>query len=259
MALHGNKAAGAKEQEAQQQTDDAQQSGDQNYFDEYAGDGLDGFTQDTVSTAYLGMVQPGSGPTMHGHEPGTWRNSATEENHGKSIELVVLAFKTVWTERSKAPPYNTVGRYDPKSIEVTTEYPKPGTRGFPKMTNPLTGNKVEELFVYACMQKDSPESGVMYFSPTVGSMKTCKQWNAQLRSQRLVSGRIAPIYAFSWKLDLDLVQNPAKPAEQIAKFIRVTRGELLQKEVFLNAFKPQLIAAQNVAMLAAPETSGDTD
>jgi len=252
MALFG-KDAENKEQET------AQQGGDQNYFDEFSGEGLEGFTQDTVSTAYLGMVQPGSSPTMHGHEAGTWRNSATEDNMGKSIELVILAFKTVWTERSKDPPYNTVGRYDPKSIDVQTEYPKPGTRGFPKMTNPLTGNKVEELFVYACMQKDAPENGIMYFSPTVGSMRTCKQWNAQLRSQRLPSGKIAPIYAFSWILDLDLVQNPAKPAEKITKFVRVTRGELLQKEVFLGTVKPQLIAASNVAMLAAPEMSGDTE
>lgn len=258
MALNAknNEAASAKEQEAQQQ---AASGGDQDYFDGFAGDGLESITQDTVSTAYLGMVQPGSGPTMHGHEAGTWRNSATEENLGKSCEVVVLAFKTVWTERQKDPPYNTVGRYDPKSIDVKTEYPKPGTRGFPKMTNPATGNKVEELFIYACMQPNAPENGILYFSPTVGSMKTCKQWNAQLRSQRLPSGKIAPIYAFSWILDLDLVQNPAKPAEKIAKFVKVARGQIVAKDLFVTQLQPQIAAASNVAMLAAPETSGEAE
>lgn len=254
MALFkGDKDAANQEQEQ------AASGGDQTVFDDYEGDGLDSITQDAVSTAYLGMVQPGSGPTMTGHAPGSWRNSSTDENYGPSVEVIVLAFKTAWIERSKVSPYETVGRYEPNSIHVDIEPVKPGTRGFPKMTNPATGNKVEELFIYACMKKDSPESGIMYFSPTVGSMKTCKQWNAQLRSQRLPSGRIAPLYAFSWTLYLDLVKNPAKPAEDIAKFVRATRGELLQKELFIEAVRPQLVAAQNVALLAAPETSGDAE
>lgn len=248
-----------KETKTQEAKTQETQDNDQSFFDEFSGDGLDGLTQDTVSTAYLGMVQPGSGPTMNGHEPGSWRNSSTEDNYGPTVEVVVLAFKTAWIERRKESPYDTVGRYEPNSIPVTVELPKPGTRGFPKMTNPETGNRVEELFIYACMKKDAPEDGVMYFSPTVGSMKTCKQWNAQLRSQRLPSGRIAPLYAFSWHITLDLVQNPQKPAEQIAKFVRVSRGDLLDKELFIEAVKPQLLSAQNVAMLAAPETSGDAE
>ena len=250
MALNEkNKVA----QEAQEQM-----AGDQDYFDQFTGDGLETFTQDTVSMAYLGMVQPGSGPTLSGHEPGTWRNSSTEENYGPEEEFRVLAFKTVWTERSKDPPYNTVGRYDPRSIEVNVEYPKPGTRGFPKMTNPLTGNKVEELFVYACMRASDPEGGIMYFSPTVGSMRTCKQWNAQLRSQRRPDGKRAAIWEYSWFLTLELVQNPAKPAEKIARFSKVRRGERVTIEVAKEYVVPLISAANNVALLAAPEMSGDT-
>lgn len=251
-----NKDSKAPAQEAPEQ-----EAGDQNFFDGMEGAGLEGLTQDTVSTAYLGMVQPGSSAAVE-HEPGTWRNSASNENYGKSIEVVALAFKTVWTERSKDPPYNTVGRYEPNSIQVHTEYPKPGTRGFPKMTNPNTGNKVEELFIYACMRPDHPEDGVMYFSPTVGSMKTCKQWNAMLRSQRLPSGKLAPLFAYSWILDLELVQNPAKPNnpnEKNAKFVRVTKGKIVAKDLFVNYVQPQIAAANNIALLAAPETSGDTE
>jgi len=236
--------------------------GDQSFLDSTAGVGLDNFTQDTVSVAYLGMVQPGSSAAVN-HEPGTWRNSATDENYGKEVEVVVLAFKTVWTERSKDPPYSTVGRYEPGSIDVHVERPKPGTRGFPKMTNPLTGNKVEELFIYACMLKDRPEEGILYFSPTVGSMKTCKQWNSQLRSQRFRSGKIASIFGFSWTIGLDLVQNPAKPNnpnEKIAKFMYVKRSaEQITEELAVSSVKPQLAAANNVALLAAPETSGDVE
>lgn len=256
MALHNDKN---KEQAAD--VNQEPEAGDQGYFDDLAGQGLDGFTADTMSTAYLGMVQPGSTAATT-DAPGTWRNSATGENFGPTIRVIPLAFKTVWTERSKDPPYNTVGRYEPKSIQVDIEYPKPGTRGFPKMTNPQTGNKVEELFIYACVLEDNPDAGIMYFSPTVGSMRTCKAWNSQLRSQRLPSGKLAPIFAFAWELTVDLVQNPANPNNQnskITKFVKVTRGNLVAKDLFVQSVQPQLQAAGNVAMLAAPEMSGDTE
>ena len=90
-----------KETKTQEAKTQETQDNDQSFFDEFSGDGLDGLTQDTVSTAYLGMVQPGSGPTMNGHEPGSWRNSSTEDNYGPTVEVVVLAFKTAWIERRK--------------------------------------------------------------------------------------------------------------------------------------------------------------
>lgn len=237
-----------------------QETDDINYFDQMSGDGLQDIGQDAVGVAYLSMVQPGSTASIT-HTPGTWRNSSTNVNYGTSVEVVVLAFKTVWCERDSQPPYYTVGRYLPHGIDVHTERPKPGTRGFPKMTNPVTGNKVEELFIYATMAKDSPEAGVLYFSPTVGSMTTCKSWNAQLRSQRLPSGLIAPIHAFSWFLDVELVQNPAKPNnpnEKICKFVRFKRGDLLLKDWHVSNVAPQLAyAADNTQLLAAPEMSGE--
>jgi hypothetical protein len=233
----------------------------EDYFDGMAGEGLENFTAETVTTAYLSMVQPGSSAEV-GHQAGTWRNTATDEGLGYIIEVVVLAFKTVWVERSKDPPYGTVGIYAPNGIEVNIERPKPGTRGFPKMTNPLTGNQVQELFIYAIVLKELPEAGVLYFSPTVGSMRTCKQWNAKLRSQRLPSGRLAPLHAFSWLLETGLVQNPAKPnnpKEQICKFTKVTIGSLLLKDWHITYVTPQLEIAKNVQLLAAPEKSGDTE
>jgi hypothetical protein len=227
------------------------------YFAGMEGAGLEELTGAALSTAYLAMVQPGSGPTLSGHEAGTWRNSATDENFGTSVKVIPMAFKTVWTERNRESPFETVGRYEPHSIEVNIVPPKPGTRGFPKMTNPKTGNEVQELFIYAVVQADNPSAGVLYFSPTAGSMRACKNWNSQLRSQRLPNGKLAPIFGFEWTLDLDLVTNPTKPAEKIAKFVRATRGALVEKDTFVSYVQPQLTVAQNITLLAAPEQSGD--
>jgi hypothetical protein len=259
MALFGGGTAsqGQTQQEQTQQTADA---GDQSYFDAFEGQGTESIGNEAVSTAYLSMVQPGSSASIT-HEAGIWINSATQEELGKVVEVIPLAFKTVWTERDKEPPYMTVGRYEPHGIEVNIEQPKPGQRGFPKMTNPTTGNKVEELFIYAVMLAKSPESGVLYFSPTSGSMRACKAWNAQLRSMRLPTGKLAPIFAFSWNLELDLVQNPARnnPNEKIAKFVKASVEHIVAKDLFFTAVQPQLTAAQDITMLAAPETSGDAD
>jgi hypothetical protein len=238
-----------------------EKTGDASYFDGLEGNGLEGFTADTVSVAYLAMIQPGSTVADENNPPGSWRNSATGENFGPTVRVIPLAFKTVWTERDKDPPFNTVGRYEPNSIAVRIERPKPGKRGFPKMYNDETGNKVEELFIYACLIEDRPETGILYFSPTVGSMKTCKQWNSMLRSQRLPNGKIAPIFAFSWDLELALVQNPVKPSEKITRFIKATRCSIVDKELFFGSVQPAIAASAstNAAMLTAPEQSGDAE
>lgn len=235
----------------------------EDYFANQAdGAGLENFSPDTLSTAYLGMVQPGSGPTLKGHQPGTWRNSANDANYGPEVEVVALAFKTVWTERSKDPPYNTVGRYEPDSIPVDIEKPKPGTRGFPKMTNPQTGNKVEELFIYAVMLKDHPEEGVLYLSPTVKSMSALKRWNSAMRAQRRPNGKLAQIYSYSWRLKLEMIQNPAKPAEKLAVFAGAERGEYLgsYQDLVKQITSSVSVANEgNIALLAAPEASGEVD
>jgi hypothetical protein len=255
-----------KEQQTSNETQASQVAKDvvdegSSYLDDMAGEGLENFTKETVSRAYLSMIQPGSTAAVTG-TPGTWRNSATDENYGSSVEVVPVAFQVVWTERSKEPPYNTVGQYPPGGIQVEITRPKQGQRGFPKMTNPETGNKVEELFIYALLLKDHPDAGLLYFSPTVSSMQTCKAWNSMLRAQRLSSGRPAPIFAYSWFVDLELVQNPAKannPNEKITKFVKARKGSLVAKELFFDAVKPQLQIASDTALIAAAasEQSGD--
>jgi hypothetical protein len=262
MALFSNNKETVEQETQKQETiQQGTDTSEQDYLGSFEGYGLDGFTQDTVSTAYLAMVQPGSSASLT-DEPGTWRNSATGANYGSVVEVIPLAFKTVWVERDKDPPYGTVGRYEPHSINVNVERPKPGQRGFPKMFNPITNNKVEELFIYAITLKDFPDAGILYFSPTVGSMKACKAWNSMLRSQHLPSGKSAPIFAFSWLMTLALVQNPAKPNnpnEKITKFVRANIGSIVAKDLFTSYVQPQLTGASNILLIAAPEVTGDTE
>jgi hypothetical protein len=232
---------------------------EQDYMEGLEGEGLEGFVGNAVTTGYLSLVQPGSTATLDGSLPGTWRNSATNENYGPIVKVIPLAFKTVWTEREKDPPFATVGRYEPNGIEVRIERPKPGVRGFPKMFNPQSGNKIEELFIYAVMLEDYPEAGVLYFSPTASSMRTCKNWNSLLRSQRLPSGKPAPIFGYSWELGLTLEKNPNQPANMLAKFTSVTRGTLISKAMLFDNVKPALAQSANIALLAAPEKSGELE
>jgi len=223
------------------------------YFDTVAGDGLENFTPDTLGVAYLGLIQPDTETSIR-HQAGQWRNSATDEVYGDTIEVIPIAFQTVWVERSKDPPYNTVGRYLPHSIDVSIDYPKLGARGFPKMINPVSGNRVEELYSYGVMIKNMPDKGVMLFSPTSLNMQTCKSWNRLMSTSRLKSGKIAPMYAFSWILTAGLVPNPKKPASQVAKFISCSRGEQLTDEFFLENVKgPATLAKPTFMLLAAPE------
>lgn len=235
-------------------------AGDQSYLNEMSGMGLENFDANSVSVAYLSMVQPGGQASVE-HTPGTWRNSATNKNYGPSVKVIPLAFKTVWVERDK-DTFMTVGRYEPRSIEVTTTYPKPGQRGFPKMTNPQSGNNVEELFMYAVLIADHLDDGVLYFSPTVSSMKACKQWNTLIKSARQADGTPGGMASFIWTLYLELVQNPAKPNnpnEKICKFTKVTNEGPTSKDLWQDTIKPQLVNARNIQLLAAPEASGDAD
>jgi hypothetical protein len=248
-----------QQQETTAATDDVM---DADFMAEMSGKGLESFTSDTVSTAYLSMVQPDSTAAVEGIPVGSWRNTATGEVYGPDVEVRVLAFRTIWTERLNEAPFTTVGRYEPYGIEVTTEHPKPGVRGYPKMTNPKTGNKVEELFIYACLIADHPEEGVVYLSPTAGSMKGCKAWNAQLRSQHLPNGQSASVFAYTWFLHLDTHEaNPKAGQKAHVSLGKATRGTLLTKEVFVSSGVKQQLALANDTQLviaANPETSGDT-
>lgn len=227
---------------------------DMSFFEDYAGAGLDTITSNEQAMSYLSMVQPGSQAVVDGSPEGTWRNSATNENYGNIVRVVPIAFRTIWNERSTEPPFNTVGRYKPHSIDVTIVPPKPGKQGFPKMINPATQNEIQELYIYAVILPDYPEAGVLYFNPTVGSMKACKAWNTQLKGQILPNGAQAPIFAYSWNLICELVQNPQKPSEKIARFSRVQKDCLVSKDLFNKSVKPQLDLVNKSVLLITEDS-----
>ena len=240
--------AAAKEQELMTE--------DMSFMEDMSGQGFEEMGASATSIAYLGLVQPDSGAEDDDNPAGTWRNSASGRNYGNSVRVIVVAFRTIWSEREADPPFRTVGRYPVNGIEIEVRQPPKGKKGYPKMINPETGNEVQELFVYAVILPDYPEDGVLYFNPTVGSMKAAKAWNSMLKSQLLPNGTQAPIFAFKWNLFAEIVPNPQQPSKNIARFTKSQRDEITNKELFTELVQPQLAATkQNVLQL----TSGTLD
>lgn len=225
---------------------------DMSFLEDFAGQGLESIEAKDTAIAYLSLVQPDSTSEDEDNPAGTWRNSANGRNYGNDVRVVVLAFRTVWSEREADPPFNTVGRYDVGGIQIEMKLPPKGKRGYPKMINPETGNEVQELYMYALMLPDYPEDGVLYFNPTVGGMRTCKSWNSQLKGQLLKNGAQAPIFGFAWLLNAGLVPNPQQPSKEVAKFIKASRDVMVSKDLFEDHIKPQLTAVQqSVAQITA--------
>ena len=221
------------------------------FLQEFAGEGTENFTSSTTSIAYLGLVQPDSGSESDECPAGTWRNSATGKSYGNEVEAIVLAFRPIWSERESDEPYRTVARYEPNSIEVQVQQAPKGKRGYPKMINPETGNEVQELYVYALVLPDYLEDGVIFFSPTVGSMKTCRQWNSAMKNQILSNGAQAPIFGFRWKLSSDLVPNPKQPSRKMAKFVAFSKAGITAKDMFMAHVKPVISdVKKNVLQIA---------
>ena len=224
---------------------------DDGFLQEFAGEGTENFTSGTTSTAYLGLVQPDSGSESEECPAGTWRNSATGKSYGDDVEAVVLAFRTIWSERESDEPYRTVARYEPNSIEVQVQQVPKGKRGYPKMINPETGNEIQELYVYALLLPEHLEEGIIYFSPTVGSMRTCRQWNSALKNQILSNGAQAPIFGYRWKLKAGLVPNPKQPSRKMAKFVAFEKAGTMNKDMFMAHVRPVIAdVKRNVLQIA---------
>lgn len=232
MTATGTPNTGAQKQELMTE--------DVSFMESMTGQGFENMGANATSIAYLGLVQPDSGAEDDENPAGTWRNSATGRNYGNNVKVVVLGFRTIWNERESDPPFRTVGRYPINGIQVEIRQPPKGKRGYPKMINPESGNEVQELFVYAVTLPDYPEDGILYFSPTVSSMKTAKSWNSQLKGQLLPNGVQAPIFAFQWNLMSDLVPNPQQMSKNIAKFVKVARDSIINKELFTEHVQPLL-------------------
>lgn len=229
---------------------------DTSFLDGMEGTGLDSITANEQAIPYLGMVQPDGEAAANGATPGAWRNSATGEEYGNVVNVIPLAFKVIWNEREGTSPFRTVGRYEPNTIAVTIQQPK-GGKGYPKMINPESGNEVQELYVYAVMLPEYPEAGVLLFNPTVSSMTTCKAWNTQLKGQILPNGKQAPIFAYSWNLVSDLVDNPQKKGAKMAKFVKVQKDVIISKELFEQNVQPQLTQIQQTVLSITADAGVD--
>lgn len=229
---------------------------DTSFLDGMEGTGLDSITANEQAIPYLGMVQPDGEAAANGATPGVWRNSATGEEYGNIVNVIPLAFKVIWNEREGTSPFRTVGRYEPHAIEVTIQQPK-GGKGYPKMINPESGNEVQELYIYAVMLPEHPEAGVLLFNPTVSSMTTCKAWNTQLKGQILPNGKQAPIFAYSWNLVSDLVDNPQKKGAKMAKFVKVQKDVIISKELFEQNVQSQLPQIQQTVLSITADAGVD--
>jgi hypothetical protein len=213
------------------------------FLDAYAGNGLETIGAEQQAVPYLTMVQPDSAATADGATAGNWRNSATGEEYGSVVDVVVLAFHVIWNERNSEAPFNTVARYEPHAIEVTLQAPK-GGRGYPKMINPTSGNEIQEMYVYAIILPDHPEAGVMYLNPSLNSMKLCRSWNTQLTSQLLKNGGRAPIFGYRWSLALELADNPKKKGAKMTRIAKVQKSTLISEDLFKTNIQPQIASVQ---------------
>lgn len=233
---------------------------DTSFLEDLAGAGLETITANEQAIPYLGLVQPDSEAAANGATAGVWRNSATGEEFGNLITVIPLAFRTVWSERDSEPPFGTIGRYVPHSIEVNIQQPK-GGKGYPKMINPETNNEIQELYVYAVIIPEKPEAGILLFNPTVSSMRACKQWNTQLTGQILTNGAQAPIFAYSWDLACELVDNPAKKGAKMTRFCKAQKSSIIPRDLFEQYVKPKLPAIQQtlLSITAGPDEEGSEE
>jgi len=252
---NANGAGQAPSNEELRKEAEAQQPQAEDFLNEFAGEGLGGFTAETVSTPWLSIMQDRTQHVIDGLcESGIWRNSASGDTLGKTLRVVPVAFKVLWNERDSETG-KTVANYDPGTIQVKIVQPK-GGRGFPKMVNPETDNKIDETFLYAVVLADAPSEGFCLLQASMGSIGTFKRWNAQLRAQVLPNGMKAPLFAYVWELSIGDTQAKNANGQLYYKVQDVKRAELVSKQLFVEGVQPnRQLALTSQMALAAPVDS----
>lgn len=183
-----------QEEAVNEKVDEAMGEG-MDFLDRDAGEGLDAFQDGTTSIPYLAITQSSSEAVESGDiEPGHFMNSLTHEDYGTKILAVVTNFKICWTERDDGG--KTVQRYEPYGIEVQGD-PYSG------MTNPKTGNKIQETWLYQLVLPEHLDAGFVVFSSSPGNMRYLKNWNTQIKFLRLPSGKPAPRHSSVWELTIN--------------------------------------------------------
>jgi len=172
------------------------------FMDGAAGEGFEDVGVEQQAIPLLLICQSNSSDAVEaGVKPGEFYNSITKKSYGPSIKMVASYFKVAWLEWVPNGG-GFAGRYEPGSIEVTGD-------NYSGMTNPKTGNKIVETWLYYVLLPDHLEDGFFVFSSTPGNMKYLKAWNTQMKYLRLPSGKPAPIYSSIWQLTTGKDQNKA--------------------------------------------------
>lgn len=229
------------------------------FLDQFAGEGLDGFNQNTVATPWLSIMQDRTQHVLDGVcEAGVWRNSSTGEVLGKTIRIIPIAFKVIWNERD-ANTGKTVQNYEPGTIQLKAVPVKGKT--YPKMVNPETGNKVDETFLYAVIMADAPEQGFCLIQASMGSLGTFKRFNALLRAQVLPNGGKAPLFAYVWELSIGDNQARNANGQSFYKLEDFKRAEIVTKEMFEQGIAPnrQLALTSQMALSAPADSEADAE
>ena len=171
---------------------------DLSFLEEHAGEGLTDIAQEDIQQGLLLISQKLSAVNDGRVSEGHFYNSATGEDYGTSVKVIVLSVQKLWFVWA-ADQSGLVGRYEPYSIEVTGD-------NYTGMRD-KDGNRVIETYCYGVLLPEHPEDGALVLTSTRGSMKYFRQWNRQIKAARLPSGKPAPIYANVWTLTTALDQN----------------------------------------------------
>jgi hypothetical protein len=230
----------------------SQETGSTSYLDEMEGQGLENFTGSTVSVPWISIMQDRTQHVLDGLcEAGVWRNSADGAVYGKTVRVIPLAFKVLWNERDQDTG-KTVANYEPGTIRVDKIPPKNG-RGFPKLINPETRNKIDETFLYSVSLPDYPGVGYALIQASIGSIGTFKRWNGQLRAALLPSGRRAPLNGFVWELSIG--EQPVKNAsgQSYYRLQDVKRGDMVPEQLYIQLVAPYKTLALSSSVQAPDE------
>jgi hypothetical protein len=244
MALKKNEA-GINEQTAQEGAD---------YLNQFAGEGTADIGQGAVSMSYLSILQDLSDAVKARiSDPGVFFNTGTQMPLGTEVDVIPVAFKTVWDERDKGG--KTVERYEPGKANYIEQPAAAGSR-FPRKINPVTQNEIIETFAYALILKDHPEAGFLMHTAGLGSMKTYRRWNTMLKQMRLPNGMQAPIFAKSWTLvcESKISKTTGKPFYALANIVE---GDWIARDFMTQIILPARETSAQL-LLAAPTTADET-
>jgi hypothetical protein len=174
-----------------------------------AGDGLDGISLKSMALKYLQITSGNSARVtaeVNSLPIGVFCVTGVTESFGSAVTLIPVGVEEVWIEKdsdlNNAGQGKTLATYKPYDPNIHVERIPKGN-GYFTMINSITGKKIIDTLVYAFVIPENMDLGVVFFTVPLGSMKVIRMWNTTLKSQRLPSGKSAPLYAKKWKFHIN--------------------------------------------------------